>query len=494
MRHLTKPLIAGGRRGKGKSCEFVLHVDLSETDKACTMKMETVLGPRLLQKPVQDALLGPLLDHIYKPKVNGPMNVHVHATLEGDLPIDTTAPAREFERESGVPVDIYVVVTQHAEPAGGESAAVDGGGRFASEVPPTGATFNLTIETVDGFEHKGLPSEGAVLCTSLAPKWLRKPLRSALIAPLLDGINGARPKGAAKLGVGNVLGVSGADGEVIGLEAVAASLVREDNEPVHLKVLFGEANGGRVSQGSLEEEEVASNASGEERPKVETLPRLKGLRAFGAKLGRGACGTFHLHAGEVATKALLPKGALSKPLEDVLIAPFLERLQGKGGSFSIVDSTKLQSARIEVDGETVDLSKPAGSFVRDPNEPVVIVFRMDSDDTASEAGSDAPPYGGNYAEEAALSVGLADVALDGPLFTEAEPESPFGGSIGSEGSAAVFTTTHNNRALARARAARLSRQTSSGSMGSMGSPGRCESNGSVTDAVTTNGLIDFGTQ
>ena len=94
-----------------------------------------MLGPRLLQKPVQDALLGPLLDHIYKPKVtnptpnppltlttstsprsrtltltlslaltltltltltkvNGPMNVHVHATLEGDLPIDTTAPAR----------------------------------------------------------------------------------------------------------------------------------------------------------------------------------------------------------------------------------------------------------------------------------------------------------------------------------------------------------------------------------------------------------------
>ena len=33
-------------------------------------RMETVLGPRLLQKPVQDALLGPLLDHIYKPKVN----------------------------------------------------------------------------------------------------------------------------------------------------------------------------------------------------------------------------------------------------------------------------------------------------------------------------------------------------------------------------------------------------------------------------------------
>ena len=34
--------------------------------------METVLGPRLLQKPVQDALLGPLLDHIYKPKVTNP--------------------------------------------------------------------------------------------------------------------------------------------------------------------------------------------------------------------------------------------------------------------------------------------------------------------------------------------------------------------------------------------------------------------------------------
>ena len=32
--------------------------------------MATVLGPRLLQKSVQEALLGPLLDHIYKPKVN----------------------------------------------------------------------------------------------------------------------------------------------------------------------------------------------------------------------------------------------------------------------------------------------------------------------------------------------------------------------------------------------------------------------------------------
>ena len=32
----------------------------------------------------------------------------------------------------------------------------------------------------------------------------------------------------------------------------------------------------------------------------------------------------------------------------------------------------------------MDLSKPAGSFVRDPNEPVVIVYRMDGDDTASE--------------------------------------------------------------------------------------------------------------
>ena len=33
----SKPTVAGGR-GRGKSCEFVLHVDLSETDKECTMK------------------------------------------------------------------------------------------------------------------------------------------------------------------------------------------------------------------------------------------------------------------------------------------------------------------------------------------------------------------------------------------------------------------------------------------------------------------------
>lgn len=37
--------IVGGRRGKGKSCEFVLHVDLSETDKACTMKCAVLRSP-----------------------------------------------------------------------------------------------------------------------------------------------------------------------------------------------------------------------------------------------------------------------------------------------------------------------------------------------------------------------------------------------------------------------------------------------------------------
>jgi len=45
MRKMGKPLIAGGRRGKGKSCEFVLHVDLSDTDKACTMKCAVLPSP-----------------------------------------------------------------------------------------------------------------------------------------------------------------------------------------------------------------------------------------------------------------------------------------------------------------------------------------------------------------------------------------------------------------------------------------------------------------
>ena len=85
-----------------------------------------------------------------------------------------------------------------------------------------------------------------MLSATLKPKWLRKPLQSALIAPFLDGLNGARPKGTAKLGIGNVRGVSGADGDPIGLDVVAASLVREDNEPIHLKVQIDEARGGRV--------------------------------------------------------------------------------------------------------------------------------------------------------------------------------------------------------------------------------------------------------
>ena len=181
----------------------------------------------------------------------------------------------------------------------------------------------------------------------------------------------------------------------------------------------------------------------------------------------------------------------------MLLAPFLERLQGKGKGFSVIDSAKLQSARIEVDGQSVDLSRPAASFVQSPNEPVVIVYRMDGDATEGSEADAVPSYGSNYGEEPLAAVGLGDVALEGPLFTESEPESPFSPSLGSEGSTAQFSTTNNNRALARARAARLSRQGSSSSSGtptrqaSGSSPG--SSGPSGPSGETENGLIDFGT-
>ena len=65
MRRLSKPLIAGGR-GRGKSCEFVLHVDLSETDKECTMKCasapqpypDPTLSSRAYQLSLQHARIG----------------------------------------------------------------------------------------------------------------------------------------------------------------------------------------------------------------------------------------------------------------------------------------------------------------------------------------------------------------------------------------------------------------------------------------------------
>ena len=52
-----------------------------------------------------------------------------------------------------MPVDIYIVVTQRAEPAGGDAVGAEGGGRFVSP-GVAGAVFNLTIETADGFSHK----------------------------------------------------------------------------------------------------------------------------------------------------------------------------------------------------------------------------------------------------------------------------------------------------------------------------------------------------
>ena len=147
------------KRG-GKSCEFVLHVDMTETEHACTTKWETALGPKFLQKSVQDALLAPLLDHIYKPKLNGPFNAHVNVTLEDDAPMDVMAPAQSYEREDGMPVDVFIVITPGAEQAAGArfSHALDGGGTFSSAGKAVGARFELTIEAVSGYTHKGLPS------------------------------------------------------------------------------------------------------------------------------------------------------------------------------------------------------------------------------------------------------------------------------------------------------------------------------------------------
>ena len=67
--------------------------------------------------------------------------------------------------------------------------------------------------------------------------------------PFLDGLNSARPKGSAKLGLSNVRAVLAADGEPIGLEVPAASLVGEGNEPVDLIIEIGEAMGGRTPLG-----------------------------------------------------------------------------------------------------------------------------------------------------------------------------------------------------------------------------------------------------
>lgn len=215
---------------------------------------------------------------------------------------------------------------------------------------------------------------------------------------------------------------------------------------------------------------------------------MRWLKAYGEdKLGKGPTGTFHLYAGEVSIKAILPKGALAKPLEDVLLAPFLERLQGKGKGFSLVDTAKLNSARIEVDGQTEDLSRPAASFVKSPDEPVVIIYRMEGDEAGGEA--EVPAY--STTEDPLGGIAL-DVSNEEPLFTEATPDpspfapdSPFSPTLSESNSSSVlFSTTNNNRALARARAARLSRSNSSMTPGVTPQ----SSSGGETD----NGLIDFG--
>ena len=124
-----------------------------------------------------------------------------------------------------MPVEITIVITQGAEAA----AAAAEKGRFAA-AGAGGAVFHLTVEAALGFAHKGLPSPDSVMCTTLKAKWLRKPLKEALVAPFLDGLNGARPKGSEKLGFQHVRGVFGAGGVPVAIDVPAVSLITEDGE------------------------------------------------------------------------------------------------------------------------------------------------------------------------------------------------------------------------------------------------------------------------
>ena len=79
------------------------------------------------------------------------------------------------------------------------------------------------------------------MSTSLTAKWLSKPLKGALVAPLLDGLNDARPKGSSKLGLDNLRRIFAADGTVIGPDVQAGSLVTADGEAIILRIEIGEA-------------------------------------------------------------------------------------------------------------------------------------------------------------------------------------------------------------------------------------------------------------
>ena len=79
------------------------------------------------------------------------------------------------------------------------------------------------------------------MSTSLTAKWLSRTLKDALVAPLLDGLNDARPRGSSKLGLDNLCRIFAADGTVIGPDVQAGSLVTADGEAIILRIEVGKA-------------------------------------------------------------------------------------------------------------------------------------------------------------------------------------------------------------------------------------------------------------
>ena len=90
-----------------------------------------------------------------------------------------------------------------------------------------------------------------------------------------------------------------------------------------------------------------------------SCPIAEDTPTIAAAVGRVTSAEFQLHIGDQVVSTTLTEKMLKKSLHKALIDPFLKQYKGK-----------MKIAKVMVDGEQADVTKPAAAFVRHKDQAV----------------------------------------------------------------------------------------------------------------------------
>lgn len=437
----------------GGAAEFHLHADMSEMGRD-DVTVKTTLDGKWIKKPLGKALVGPFVSSFNKSLPKGAKKLTL-AQVTAVTVNDTQASLNEFANVFVNGAETVVVSIKFGTPNGTAANSQPDGDDFAEpshsiSAPrfrlsaPSRGKQDVVFEVYADLSDLGYESNS--FRTTLDDKWLKRPLGKALVDPFVRSFNTNPPNPGAKLSLAQV-GVVSVDGAPASLSQLAKDFVHGP-DAVQINIKFGHANG--VSQAD------ADDASEPSTP----APRFSLGRKGSSRSTPAITGQFHVIIGESTFATVLTKRMLKKPLQKIVIDPFLKHYA------KAQQLPSLEIDRVVVDGVDADTSVPAANFVLlgrvtrvqilQPGEEALDLSQLgleDNSDTVSEQGTEpesplsvnsdqSPSYGNNY---------------DGKFDPAAPDEAP------------VFRTV-NSAALARARASRKGSSRSSGAGASPGAP------------------------